>query len=205
MTCNAILGRVILAVAAQARPHVVDHRALRRGSLSHIAVAAGTGNVGAKVRSVLKPHQRGGVERVNRLPGNFPFGGGIGSDLLDFWILGGNLCMAQHAFRDGRKDRAHPGVGADVTVKTLQPTVDVNFVRVRNRLVDGLHCSGRHGQDYNPRQPSFAIHPVPVFQSISLTSNGKPRGRMGQGFAYTATNCTDADSNLRYIHIQICC
>jgi hypothetical protein len=69
-----------------------------------------------------------------------------------------------------------------VTVETPQPVVDVNFVRVRNRLVDSLHSSGRHGQDHNPRQPSFAIHPVPVFQTISLTSNGKARDRVGQGF-----------------------
>ncbi len=173
-------------MAAQARPHVVDHRALRRGSLGHVAVATRTGNFGANMWSVLKPHQRARVERVNRLPGNFPLRRGIGGDFLDFRVVDGNPGMAQHALRYGRKNRAHSGVGADVTVETPQPVVDVNFVRVRNRLVDSWHSSGRHGQDHNSRQPSFAIHPVPVFQTISLTSNGKARNGMGQVFARSA-------------------
>lgn len=142
MTCGAILRRVILAVAGQASPHRVFYQTLRRSGLLHIAMTLRALDAGPDMRRVLKLHQRAGIEAVNALPRNLVPRGGILGDFLDFWIVGSDLSVAQHALRHRWNGRARAGIGPAVTIEAPQSVIDMYFMRIRDGLLGMQHRSG---------------------------------------------------------------
>ena len=154
MTCGAILGSVILAVAAEACSHGVLHQWLCRGRLRHVSMTPGTGYIGANVRRVLKLHERAGIKTVYARPRNFALGCSVLRDLFDFRLVGGNLSVAQHAFRNRGDGCTLAGVRATVTVQALQSVVSVNLMRIGDGLIGG-HSSIHHskqGYQHRPRE-----------------------------------------------------
>ena len=134
MTCSAILRRVVLAVTAQTRSHVVLYEPLRGGRLRHVAVTSGALHAGANMRRMLELHQGPAIESINPIPWNLTPRGRVIRNFLDFRIAGRDLGVTQHALGYRGNGRACTGVGAAVTIQALQSMLDVNFMRVSNGL-----------------------------------------------------------------------
>lgn len=100
MACGAVLGRVILAMAAQAGSHRMLHQRLGRCGLGHVTMTPDALHVGSDMRRMLKLYQRAGRESVNPIPGNFAFGRRELCNFLDFRLIGRNFGVTQHAFGD---------------------------------------------------------------------------------------------------------
>ncbi len=134
MTCSAILRRVVLTVATQTRPHVVLHEGLCGSCLCHIAMTAGTLDPRANMRRMLELHQGGWIEPVDPFPRNLAAGSSKLGNFFDLRIAGSDFGVTQHALGYGRNGRARTGIGTAVTIQALQSMLDVNFMRVGNRL-----------------------------------------------------------------------
>jgi len=157
MTCSAILRRVVLAVTTQTRSHVVLYKWLRGRCLCHIAVTPGALHPRAHVRCMLEFHQGGWIKTVNPLPWNLTPRGGKRGNFLDFRIAGSDFGVTQHALGYRRNCRARAGVGAAVTIQALQSVLNVNLMRVGDRLFCSQRGRGHCDRDHQNRHKGAHI------------------------------------------------